>query len=87
MKEKTDMRKHRLTVEEWRMIRQLRKEADITVLKKPEPLKGNIHIVFPMHYGSQGMMWVDRFVTEGQLEGYKQQYPNLQIIERRDLGR
>ena len=54
-------------------------------LKKPKPLKGTIHIVIPIHYGVKGVQWQDRFVTPAALEGYKQQYPNLQIIEGRDL--
>jgi len=50
-------------------------------LKKPTPLKGTIHIVIPSHYGANGVIWEDRFVTENALVGWKEQYPNLQIIK------
>ena len=49
-------------------------------LKKPAPLRGTIHIVIPEHYGSSGVIWMSRFVTEAQLDGYKAQYPDMQII-------
>lgn len=75
---------HRQTGEVYTLTEQ---EKEWLGLKKPAPLKGTIHISIPVHYGGRALMWVDRFVTEGQLEGYKEQYPNLQIIERRDLAR
>lgn len=50
-------------------------------LKKPKPLKGNIHIVIPVHYGTQGVQWQDRFVTPASLEWYRQQYPNMEVID------
>ena len=49
-------------------------------LKKPAPLRGTIHIVIPEHYGSSRVIWMSRFVTEAQLDGYKAQYPDMQII-------
>lgn len=81
MKGKTDMRKHRLTVEEWRMIRQLRKEAEVAILKKPEPLEGKIHVVIPEHYGAEGVTWVSRFINENQLDAFVAEYPNMQILD------
>ena len=50
-------------------------------LKKPKPLNGTIHIVIPVHYGTQGVQWQNRFVTPAELEGYKVRVPDLQIIE------
>ena len=50
-------------------------------LKKPKPLKGTIHIVIPVHYGTQGLQWQDRFVTPAALPAWKAQYPNLEVIE------
>ncbi len=49
-------------------------------LRMPAPLRGTIHIVIPEHYGSSGVIWMSRFVTEAQLDGYKAQYPDMQII-------
>lgn len=49
-------------------------------LRMPAPLRGLIHIVVPEHYGSSAAMWTSRFVTEAQLDGYKAQYPDMQII-------
>lgn len=50
-------------------------------LKKPAPLKGTIQIVIPLHYGTKGVWWQSRFVTEAEMEGYLAQYPNLQILD------
>ena len=50
-------------------------------LKKPQPLNGTIHIVIPVHYGAQGVQWQDRFVTPAALEGWKAQYPNMEVID------
>ena len=52
-------------------------------LKKPAPLKGSIHIVIPVHYGSRAVTWESRFVTEGSFKGWLEQYPDLQVIEGR----
>ena len=51
------------------------------LIKKPKPLNGLIHIVIPVHYKAQGVMWESRFVTAGALEGWKEQYPNLEVVE------
>lgn len=50
------------------------------LVKKPV-VKGTIHIVIPVHYGIQGVQWQDRFVTPASLEGYRQQYPNMEVID------
>lgn len=50
-------------------------------LKKLQPLNGTIHIVIPVHYGPQGVQWQDRFVTPAALDGYRQQYPNMEVID------
>lgn len=52
-------------------------------LKKPAPLRGTIQIVIPEHYGSKGVMWTSRFVTEAQLDSYLAQYPGMQILDER----
>lgn len=80
-KQKSEYKKHRLTVEEWRMIRQMRKEADVVILKKPAPLEGTIHVVVPEHYGAKGLIWISRFINERQLEDYQAQYPSMQILD------
>ena len=51
------------------------------LIRRPKPLKGLIHIVIPVHYKAQGVMWESRFVTAGALDGWREQYPNLQIME------
>lgn len=51
------------------------------MLKKPKQMVGNIHIVVPVHYGTRGVIWERRFVTEKALEGWRQEYPNLEVIE------
>ena len=56
------------------------------LIKKPKPLKGLIHIVIPVHYKAQGVMWESRFVTAGALEGYREQYPNLEVVDGHVLG-
>lgn len=66
------------------MIRQLRKEEETkALLKKAEPVKDMIHIVIPDHYGSSGLIWISRFVTEQQLDAYLAQYPSMQILDER----
>lgn len=50
------------------------------LVKKPV-VKGTIHIVIPEHYGAKGVWWESRFVTEAQLDGYKAQYPDMQILD------
>lgn len=54
-------------------------------LQQPAPLKGHIHIAIPVHYGSRAVTWESRFVTEGAYKGWLEQYPDLQIIEEKDL--
>lgn len=81
MNEAEEYRNHRLTPEEWRMVKKQRKKELETIISKPAPLKDLIHIVIPEHYGSKGVMWASRFVTEGELEGYVHQYPNMQILD------
>ena len=64
------------------MIRQLRKEEETkALLKKAEPVKDMIHIVISDHYGSSGLIWISRFVTEQQLDAYLAQYPSMQILD------
>ena len=55
------------------------------IIKKPKPLKNLVHIVIPEHYGAKGVMWNSRFIPESQLQYYRDNYPNLQIIEGRDI--
>lgn len=50
------------------------------LIKKPAPLKGTIHIVIPVHHSSHGIIWESRFVTEKALEGWRHDYPNLEVI-------
>ena len=69
----------------WKLTEQ--EKIALGIIKKPKPLGNMIHIVVPEHYGAQGMMWASRFIPESQLQYYQDNYPNLQVIERRDLCR
>lgn len=66
-----DMNLNKLTPEEKRWL---------GIIKKPLPLKGTIHIVIPVRYGSRGARWESRFVTPDQLSSYRRQYPDMQIL-------
>ena len=83
MNEAEEYKSHRLTPEEWRMVKKQRQKELETILSKPAPLKDLIHIVIPEHYGAQGMYWASRFVTEAELEGYAAEFPNMQILDER----
>lgn len=82
------MRKYREARREaWSDVYTLTRDEKIALglIKKPKPLAHLVHIVIPEHYGAQGMMWASRFIPESQLQYYQDNYPNLQVIERRDL--
>lgn len=51
--------------EEYRDDYTLTKEEKIQMglIQKPSVLKGNIHIVIPVHYDSRSVWWESRFVS------------------------
>lgn len=50
-------------------------------LKKPEPPKGTIHVVIPMHYGAKGVWWKSRYITPAEYLTFRAAHPNLQVID------
>ena len=62
-----------------------REKIAMGLIKKPKVLKDMVHIVIPEHYHAEGVIWQSRFIPEAELEWYKAQYPNMQIVEKRSL--
>lgn len=54
-------------------------------LARPAPRHDLIRVVVPEHYGAAGVIWQSRFIPEAELEWYRTHFPNMQIVEKRNL--
>lgn len=51
------------------------------LIKKPKVLLHKLQIVIPVHYGSSGVWWESQFIEKAELDRWKAQYPNLEVID------
>ena len=53
-------------------------------LNKPKPKK--LQIAIPLHYGVKGVWWESRIIPAEDLEHWRAEYPDLQVITERRLS-
>ncbi len=51
------------------------------LIKKPKALLHKMQIVIPVHYGASALWWETRFIEAAELDRWKAQYPNMEVID------
>lgn len=71
------------TTEAYEMTDEQKERAGLKPKKRSK--EWHLRVAVPEHYDVRGVWWESRFITENELPSYLQQYPNLQIIYRREV--
>lgn len=84
-KERIRMRLHNMVFrrENYVDVYTLTEEEKIRLglIKQPKVLLHSTRIVIPCHYGASALWWESRFIEKGELDRWKAQYPNLEVID------